>query len=297
MVLMAAPSQKQSTNTNAMTGKHKITLVPLGGLANRLRAIASGYELSKAVGSSFDVVWLKNKDLNCPFDCLFRPMEHGITLIESSKIDSLIKYNVPLKRNFYLPTLYQRRHFSQRLYDTDIEKLRDDAGAIKSLVAGKNSYIASGLPFYPTEAFLFRELFRPTDEITEEIKKRCSAFTTPTFGLHIRRTDNTVSIAESPITLFIQQIEQDLKKYPEAHFYLATDSEKVKERLRERFGNRILYSPGKADRNSIEGMKEAVAELYTLAGTHHFHGSYYSSFSDLVAVLSDRSYDILRKEI
>ena len=36
--------------------------------------------------------------------------------------------------------------------------------------------------------------------------------------------DNTISIAESPITLFIQQIEQDFKKYPEARFYLATDS-------------------------------------------------------------------------
>ena len=144
---------------------------------------------------------------------------------------------------------------------------------------------------------MFRELFRPTDEIIDEIKKRCSAFTTPTFGLHIRRTDNTISIAESPITLFIQQIEQDLKKYPEARFYLATDSEKIKERLRELFGNRILYSPCKANRNSIEGMKEAVIELYTLANTNYFHGSYYSSFSDLAAILSDRPYDILRKEI
>ena len=105
MVFMAAPSQKQSANTNAMTDKLKITLVPLGGLANRLRAIISGYELAKATNLSFDVVWLKNKDLNCPFGYLFRPMEHGITLIESPKIDSLIKYNIPLKRNFYLPDI------------------------------------------------------------------------------------------------------------------------------------------------------------------------------------------------
>lgn len=44
-------------------------------------------------------------------------------------------------------------------------------------------------------------------------------------------------------------------------------------------------------------MKEAVIELYTLANTNYFHGSYYSSFSDLAAILSDRPYDILRKEI
>ena len=56
MVFMAAPSQKQSANTNAMTDKLKITLVPLGGLANRLRAIISGYELAKATNLSFDVV-------------------------------------------------------------------------------------------------------------------------------------------------------------------------------------------------------------------------------------------------
>ena len=44
-----------------MTDKLKITLVPLGGLANRLRAIISGYELAKATNLSFDVVWLKKQ--------------------------------------------------------------------------------------------------------------------------------------------------------------------------------------------------------------------------------------------
>lgn len=279
-----------------MTVEKKITLVPLGGLANRMRAIAAGYALARATEMGLDVIWLRNKDLNAPFHALFRPLGHAINLTECSRFDALVKYNVPLKRNFYLPSIYQRRHFAPRLDDTGLPALLDRPEETASLVSSGKSLIASGLSFFPTDNHLFRELFVPTAEIAAEIERRCSTFPANTIGLHIRRTDNTVAIAESPATLFLQQMEQEVQNDADTHFYLATDSETIKEQLHAHFGTRILTSPSRADRRSVEGMKEAVVELYTLARTRRFYGTYYSSFSDLAAILTDHPHTILRKE-
>lgn len=277
-----------------MTVTPSITLVPLGGLANRMRAIASGYTLALDTGMPLHVVWLRNHDLNCSFNTLFRPLGHDIALTECSKADAWVKYNVPLKRNFFLSAFYQKRHFAPRLYDTELCRLKDDGEALQRRISGHNCLIESGLSFYKTDKEWFRTLFVPTDEIAALIAQRCTAFTARTVGLHIRRTDNRISIAESPLALFTQKIDDELSQHPDTLFYLATDSEEVKAELRSRYGARIFTSPVKADRDSTSGMKEAVVELYTLARTQHFYGSYYSSFSDLAALLTNRPADILR---
>ena len=165
-----------------MTVEKKITLVPLGGLANRMRAIAAGYALARATEMGLDVIWLRNKDLNAPFHALFRPLGHAINLTECRRFDALVKYNVPLKRNFYLPSIYQRRHFAPRLDDTCLPALLDRPEETASLVSSGKSLIASGLSFFPTDNHLFRELFVPTAEIAAEIERRCSTFPANTIG-------------------------------------------------------------------------------------------------------------------
>lgn len=280
-----------------MTVTPSITLVPLGGLANRMRAIVSGYTLALDTGMPLHVVWLRNHDLNCSFNTLFRPFGHDIALTECSKADARVKYNVPRKKNFFLSAFYQKCHFAPRLYDTELCRLKDDGEALQHRVSGHNCLIESGLSFYKTDKEWFRTLFVPTDEIAALIAQRSMAFADRTVGLHIRRTDNRVSIAESPLALFTQKIDDELSLYPDTLFYLATDSEVVKAELRSRYGARIFTSPARADRDSTSGMKEAVVELYTLARTQHFYGSYYSSFSDLAALLANRPADILRVKL
>ena len=41
--------------------------VPSGGLANRMRAIASAYTLTQAVGSRLETVWFQDWALTCTF--------------------------------------------------------------------------------------------------------------------------------------------------------------------------------------------------------------------------------------
>lgn len=75
------------------TTNHKgsLTLVPAGGLANRMRAVASAYRLCLAVGSRLHVVWFRDWALNAPFVDIFEPIEApGIDLREAGVADAIV---------------------------------------------------------------------------------------------------------------------------------------------------------------------------------------------------------------
>ena len=48
-------------------------MVPSGGLANRMRAVASAYWLQQQTGSRTQVIWFCDWALNAPFHQLFLP--------------------------------------------------------------------------------------------------------------------------------------------------------------------------------------------------------------------------------
>ncbi|MDD4636209.1 MAG: hypothetical protein PHV66_01190 [Bacteroidales bacterium] len=80
-----------------------------------------------------------------------------------------------------------------------------------------------------------------------------------------------------------------------ANFYLASDSVADKERLKELFGQRIITSDKAADRNSLEGMQNALVELWLLSKTKRIIGSAQSSFSETAAEISGIECRIVRK--
>lgn len=45
----------------------KITFVPVGGLANRMRAVASAVTLAAKSDSDLSIVWFQDWALNAPF--------------------------------------------------------------------------------------------------------------------------------------------------------------------------------------------------------------------------------------
>lgn len=51
----------------------ELTIVPYGGLANRMRAMNSAIEYAKTLNCPLQVVWFCNKELNALFDELFTP--------------------------------------------------------------------------------------------------------------------------------------------------------------------------------------------------------------------------------
>jgi hypothetical protein len=65
-----------------------ITLVPVGGLANRMKAIDSAIALAREVNTGLQIIWYKDQGLNCRFDELFQQIHvDNIRLKEASFLD------------------------------------------------------------------------------------------------------------------------------------------------------------------------------------------------------------------
>ena len=298
MWLSGAATFKESVHYLLKRKKAKatITLVPVGGLANRMKAIDAAVGLAQEANARLHIIWFKDKGLNCRFDQLFRSLElKDVTLKEASWTDKLI-FDRPRRKNFHLPRLFQRVLFDDCIYEHEATQRFYRKFDFLSWAQGKNVYIASCVYFHPqTVRPLFR-IFQPIEKIQEQVRTFTDSFSRPTMGIHIRRTDNIASISQSPTELFIEKMREEIGKDEDCQFYVATDSEEEKKRLKDIFGERILTLPRAADRNSIAGMQDALVELYVLSHTRKIMGSMQSSYSETAAQISNIRCELLTKK-
>lgn len=263
-----------------------LTLAPMGGLANRMRAMLSAYSLACQVGSDLHVAWLRDRGLNARLSDLFEP----VNLFEVEEVAGWksVFYQPPMKRNLFIPKLLQLR-YGQTLFDDRLVALQQYPQSLEEMVADKRVLIGSGLGFYPADSSLYPAVFVPYGEIAEMVDNTLSGLPSNVVGVHIRRTDNAESIRRSPLDAFVCR----MREFSDSHFYLATDSEEVRTHLERLFPGRIITSGRPASRGTLQGMKDAVAEMFILSKTSYFLGSYYSSFSDIILEMNGRGETIL----
>lgn len=275
----------------------KITFVPVGGLANRMRAMASAVTLAGKTGNELSVVWFEDWALNAPFFRLFNPVEEAVCrLRDASRLDYAL-LDRPRSRNLHFPRVYQTLRFRSCLYERSITPLckkNFDFGAWAR--QGGDVYMASYTAFQKYDYAWISRLFVPVDEIAKEVESRCLEFPEEVIGVHIRRTDNLASIQQSPIELFYQKLDKDISENNRVGIYLATDSEEVKRGMKERYGNRIHSSDKQASRSSLEGIRDGIADMYTLARTRKIYGSFQSSFSEMASQIGGAPLEILSLE-
>ena len=84
----------------------KIILVPVGGLANRMRAVASAVTLTYRVKRKLEVLWFRDWGLNAPFFKVFEEPELMNISFSETSCKHLLMYDRPRRRNFYLPKLF-----------------------------------------------------------------------------------------------------------------------------------------------------------------------------------------------
>ena len=78
--------------------------------------------------------------------------------------------------------------------------------------------------------------------------------------------------------------------------FLATDNNQVKKTFADRFGKRIITPTEEAARNSIDGIRGGLVDMYTLAATDKIYGSAGSTFSPMAASLGGNDLEILQRE-
>ena len=260
----------------------RITLVPRAGLCNRLNSILSGLAYQeKHPDVCLTILWFKWSTCNCRFRDLFKQLQPPFPPVKEFGLQ--LKDLPEHRLNLFLPD--KLRHI---WYDLVIRQSPDLADRFDELCIGKsNVYVGRGNRWC-SELYThsLATIFRPIEEIQERIDRVTKGWDTKNvIGLHIRRTDNAESIKRSPIDHFYEVIDNEISNDTDVLFYVASDDLDVKVDLSHRYGNRIITTPLCLKRNSIQGMKDAVVDLYCLGSTRKIYGSYWSTYSDFASRL------------
>ncbi|MFI4910393.1 MAG: hypothetical protein ACIAQZ_01860 [Sedimentisphaeraceae bacterium JB056] len=250
-----------------------IVLYTKGGLCNRMRAIDSALAVSRKTDHKLLIIWPLDSDLNCRFEELFIPLEN--TSVINSRLSKTAFKIIQKAFSFleFIPSL-------KTINDTQINQmgLNKFRSRICSMVAESRFFLISSMNRLYSEHEKY-ESMKPNREISERIEKETVKFDAHTIGLHIRRTDNTISIEKSPLSLFENAMEQEIEKDPQANFYIASDCVETKKHLSGKFHGKVITNFSPSSRDSQEGVKQAMTELYALSKTRKVYGSYWSSFS------------------
>lgn len=260
----------------------KITLIPTGGLCNRLRAIATGVAVADKYNAEIIVCWNNSRGAKANFSDLFQPINKvNVRLNENKKPI----FKVTSERSYYLRSLFFKLLFDKVIYNYSFNRTSQDITLEENNKLPQNLLLISCYPL--CAKYSLKDLFVPTQEIEEAICSITKRFNHNTIGVHIRRTDNVVSINDSPLEVFIEKMNEEIEKNPNVLFYLASDDYGVKELMSKTFSGRVISINEILNRNSTSGMKFAVIELFCLSRTNKIIGSYNSSYSEMAALLGD----------
>ena len=174
-----------------------ITISPMGGLANRMRAILSARALAKDSGASLRVLWNVSHELGCEPQWLFNTANWDFDWRTTSANFHHWLWKPAGKGN--IPALWQSLRSSRHIHDHS--HLLDRSLSREQLLsaARTNLYITSGLSFYPYFPADAAALFAPTEQIEVMVDEKLEPMLAcKKIGIHIRRTDNAQSILHSP---------------------------------------------------------------------------------------------------
>jgi hypothetical protein len=275
-----------------MKTQGKLLLVPAGGLANRMHAIASTYNMCRQAGVDMQVVWFQDWALHAPFHDIFRVTDM-VRIREASFLDHLI-YDRPRRRNLRVPRLFQSLLFDQRIDEEQVTALVEQGFDFAQWARGHNSYMSCYREYGSFDDALYGRLFRPVAQVEKQVERLAAQFGTHPIGFHIRRTDNQRSIAHSPLSLFVEAGKREIGEHPDTTIFLATDDEPTKRQLRDIFGERLVTQDAEADRGSTQGIRGGLVDMYTLARTDVVYGSVGSSFSMMAAKIGGNKLVTLR---
>lgn len=270
------------------------TLVPYGGLGNRINAVCSAIVFCRQHNKSLRIIWFRDQGLNCPSTDLFSLSDRlkNVTINEATPCDHILR-DRPRKKNFWIPLIFQWFMYDRRIYKNEAAdvfyKRKPDFGKLEKY----NHVFMTSYSRLWTSPDMWSFII-PNEEIRKKAKEMAGNFGKNTVGLHIRRLDHSISINQSTTELFIEKMEEEIKKDNNVRFFLTSDSLNEKKRLIELFGNRIITSMTEVKRNTRDGILEAYTEMLALSYTRKIYGSAQSSFSELAHLFSGNEFEVLK---
>ncbi len=261
----------------------RLYVEPYGGLCNRMRCVTSAYQYAVDHHMELTIIWCRLDECNCDFHSLFCfAGELKVHVIEIPYCD-----DARFQRIYYrvLKNVLKRavKHFYY-FYNGEEQDLQEGA------------YIRSFANWYPSENQY--ALLKLNEKLQARVDKLVEANNHNLIGVHIRRTDNTVSISNSPTELYFKQISKVREAYKGSKIYIASDDADEILRIRQYFGmdQTVILEGADRSRNTQQGIWDAAVELYILANCKAIIGSYYSSYTDTAAALYNIPKYIVKAE-
>ena len=253
--------------------KAPLELLPVAGLANRLRAMASAICGAQDTGRPLVINWQQ---------------QHSICRGRAEQLFDLS--SPPFKlvdTGFGGPPPYPHRECLSP-HDWKLFNERDPSTPI---------YIKSYGHFHQSDPARWVEALRsirPHPAIQQSVGNRFAELEAiaggPLVGVHIRRTDHRKSIQLSPTGAFLERMQG----YPQSiHFFLATDDPAERDLLVKAFPGRVHFGATNLNRDSEEGGVQAFADLLSLARCRQIIGSAGSSFSEIAAAYGGRPLHVV----
>lgn len=273
-----------------------MTVIPQGGLCNRLRVVLSALAVSRH-GHDVTVEWGSTRECRAAFSELFQ----SLTAPEKDTAENAAYgtfrirdrrwWNAPqTRRNLHIPALLRRVVYDLQLVNYRCTHADDFLSRAR---ACNNIYVSTGYDIYPYSPALAR-LLRPVEALQKQIDALTATFDEHTVGVHIRRTDNAQSRSHSTDEAFIAAMQQAVIEDNATHFFVATDEPRLLDVLKEKYPGRIMHQQlSDVRRDTTDGMRQAVIDLFCLARTHHLLGSYWSSFTDMAAEIGEQPVHII----
>lgn len=263
-----------------MTGNmRRVIIIPMEGLCNRMRVMASGVTIARHFHARTEVYWNRTANCACQFADLFEPVRADD--VEVREGGGLL-HAIASRYNLWVPLALRRVRYGQvvRCFDMNsMGNIYDRVHDVEDLVLESHSQMAALSDV--------GELFVPRKDIRNEINRTTASFGNNVVGVHVRRTDNALSKAHSPLETFMERMESEVQADDSVRFFLATDDVTVRDGLSSLFGGRLMYRDNKPDRSSEQGMRDALVDLYSLSRTRKVLGSYWSSFSAMASEIGN----------
>lgn len=256
-----------------------ITIAPIGGLCNRMRAIASALSFGRRSGARVELLWYLDSSLNCDFKALFTQPEELSRVVV---IDLTSLWGRWLRKVL----VFSRSRGGRSLYDQGyIAKAKQSGVPLEQQLLGNKVFIETSSSFF--EPLNYSD-FKPVKEL-EDLITMMSVQLDNAVGIHIRRSDNILSIKHSPTEKFEEIMLGMLASGYGERFFLSTDSAEVEEYMTDKFKDRLVLHPKRScDRSVEDSIKDAVVDLYCLASCKKIVGSYWSSFSETAASIGGK---------
>lgn len=277
-----------------MSSEPMIIIEPCAGLGNRLLGLGSAYAVAKKLDRKLVVMWKREVGCNIRFQELFDLPFEVVEISENG-----------LKKEPVAQILGDRakkkwRNSADRFLECDeVEKIKEREGyegLFRLIEQTPVIYLKAFGPICEVTAEGY-SFVKPSKNIEEKGAYLFRELTGQCVGVHVRRTDHTEAIANSPLALFAERMKKELETAADISFFVATDDKEVRRELKELLPDAKLIFPQSdvIDRDSKEGIEEAFIEMLALSKCRKILGSYNSTFSLLPSYIGNIPLETVHK--